>query len=458
MTKYLLIFLLMHSYSYAVENSTMELNVREATYVRPESGTGVGGKVSFYEFNMFRDGMYINLKNQKKIFDANIFIRPSFLGFSSKLLNMGFTLDPKTFLKKVQETKLINSKLSITEKFFNFSGNYFGVTASTFNFKLSKFRIFCTAHGELNPASSEGIVAGCMTSGVINGNREDGTTLVEINYSLPEEGKDVRSKLGVKEFTLKKDHIRTVLESIKGNMNHFQLQSDLFTINCQKDPTLLTLESEKILADCLNYFDGKITNLNLLNTESKSAFHFNIDSLRLREKSFSVDIPTYKFFGKEEPTTVIGLKGECMRDETTDLLDLVSIIESCLKKSTFFIHNVLGGEKGERDDFLAMFESDMSKEYDASGGEASSISKMKVTIENGETELNAKIKLMFLDRKIQVWGNSKYLADEGVLEILITKARLPFGIKSRPLLYYFIKMKMDDEDVYVKGNKLYIKM
>ena len=464
MFKYLIFLLLAGQLFAAVENGTVDLHIREAEYKRPPSGTGIGGTISFYEFNMLRDGMYLNVINQKKIFDSKIFIRPSFVGFSSNLLNMGFTLDPESILSKIQISKVQNSKLSITERFFNFTGQYFEISDDAFNFKLNKFRFFCTSAGEeykSNSTSPSGIIAGCLKYARLNSDREGESSPVEVNYSVPEEGKNIKSKFMVDTLLFEEDNIDAKIKGLKGSLNHYKISSDFTKVTCQKDPKLSEINPGKLVSDCIGNFDGKATNLNILNEESTSVYHFDIDLLSLREDLVKLDAPNFKYYGKNEPTALIGLKAECERDENTDLLDMVSIIEACLGRSEFSIHNIISDKKVVVNDSIDMLdgpEDSQIKEVVRGIKEEKSIKNIKVKVKAGNIFFDARTRLLFKDRKVQIYGKIDFQEEQNQFEIHVKKVRLPFGISARGFLYFFLKLYFSENQVYRKGNYIYVKI
>ena len=111
----LLSSLLLASQVYAENKLSVDLTIDNLKFQRPVKGVGKAGILVFKTANVNNNGIVLNLNNVNNFFDSQIFIRPTFLGFTTQFGNYGFTLEENSIFNAINLIELQNSKLILDD-------------------------------------------------------------------------------------------------------------------------------------------------------------------------------------------------------------------------------------------------------------------------------------------------------------------------------------------------------
>jgi len=99
MNKCLFLFLLLaSSVTQAAGKLSVDLDLAKVTYKKPlTEGVGPAGSMIFKTANLINNGIILNITNINNIFDSQLFVRPTFLGFTTQFGNLVLRLTQKVF-------------------------------------------------------------------------------------------------------------------------------------------------------------------------------------------------------------------------------------------------------------------------------------------------------------------------------------------------------------------------
>ena len=120
---------------------SIDLSIDKLNFQKPQKGVGKAGNLIFKSANVNNSGVVLNINNVNNYFDSEIFVRPTFLGFTTQFGNFGFPLEANSVINKLNKTELQNSKLIFDDNQLNLSGEYFSFFNIDSNVKLKKFRL-----------------------------------------------------------------------------------------------------------------------------------------------------------------------------------------------------------------------------------------------------------------------------------------------------------------------------
>lgn len=327
--KILLPFALLLSSSVLAKDpkDSIEISIKDLSFTMPKNGKGIAGDLNFSRVNMFRDGMVLALDNQKEIFNSKIFIRPTFIGFKSDYTSIGFKISKDAFAE-VNKTTLINSKITMNETYFNFSGERFHLNTKNSKLDLKGFRYYCDAHPELDSTSGEGIIAGCLKNSTFNSlNKNEDANADYIYQRSGDKESSIKVNTALKQLELKEDKILATLNSVVLNDGDFKLSTSSFTIDCNKDSSMIAFDSSKLTSDCVNSAEIKGPIITINNPEKKSNIKVDVTSFQFLEsemvsklKSSSVIFDSFHISSTEadiscgKPEDILEASGEDIAD------------------------------------------------------------------------------------------------------------------------------------------------
>ena len=245
-------------------------------------------------------------------------------------------------------------------------------------------------------------------------------------------------------------------------------------------------KAKNLVDDCLNGLN--ITEMGAISVKDnlKGTF-FKISPSKIR-----VD-ENLTFFAKEiciaDAKKVIAIKDirmKCGKDKKQVFTELPKTISSCLKKGHFVIHNVNSIEGGNpptcdlkssssgssgpirnksdlknilsKVKFFNPFSSS-KKGRKENRNEKKYLSGIGITIDNNKLVLGATLLLSKIETHITLEGRLDFKEKEKIMSLKLTKAELPFGIKSTKLTAWLIKSFVANEKVWVdKDEKIFMKL
>lgn len=407
------------SWVWANEGRYVEIKLDKFDYLRPldMSKGNEAGKLNFNYVDLSWDGMNLYLENKKldilgpdkktvengrKVFDADVLISPDYLRFKSDYLNLGFAISPQSTFHDISKLKVMDSVFEIYDDYFQFSGKKFYFSDGFSHLELFDFNAYCQGVDDLAMTTPEGIIAGCLSNVILNANQAGGLAGAKIRY---------QGKTGNASFTLEG---RLKVISIKnglinGDFDKGSLSFDQFDIataggeiNCLKDVSVITLEKEKLISDCLNSLKVQSKKIVVKNGAEGTRFFLNIKDMGVRNEDFSVDFPDLQVTNKEKSSTIYGLEIDCTKKKDTDLFDIKSVLQDC------FIDGRLSAKRITTTDELNLYD-----KYDAIIGGFDPIDAVKkvrskvkdLTIEVTDNNVHIKSRVKAVGMTtVEIWG------------------------------------------------------
>ncbi len=136
--------------SVAETKLSVDVTMDKLQFQKPPRGVGKAGVIVFKSANVNHSGTVLNINNVNNQFDAQIFVRPTFLGFKTQFGNYGFPLEANGALGALDSTELLNSKLVLDDHQLNLAGEFLSFTIVDSSVKLKTYRLYCQTLAELD--------------------------------------------------------------------------------------------------------------------------------------------------------------------------------------------------------------------------------------------------------------------------------------------------------------------
>ena len=422
---------------------SIDLTIDKLNFQKPVKGVGKAGNLIFKSANVNNNGIVLNINNVNNYFDSEIFVRPTFLGFTTQFGNYGFALEPDSIINKLNKTELLNSKLIVDDNQLNLSGEYFNFNNPESNVKLKTFRLYCQNIENLNAGSyvddpSIDMMTKCFNFLTLNGSYAPNNEVASLEY----EGSDKEQKLFVqaqiKSFDLRTDQINANLLSLKSvSNNSYFIDTSELNLNCAKDEDLKKLDFDKIKKACLNRLKIAPLKLNLIDKISKSAFNLDIKDISIKDKIAYLTLNTGSLSDTSSTTFINHVLLNCKKELETDLFDLSQVLRDCVSYSRISIAEVKSTKPDQKD---------------------SSIQNIALSSSNGALIASAEAKFLGMKARITIYGNLNYNETKKQLAITVTDTKLPLGINSVKLLMYFLKKNIISKDISIQDNTITIQL
>ncbi len=448
-------------------SNSIEIDIKDMKYKKPNRGVGFAGELKFTKVNMYRDGMVLALDNKGEIFNSQIFVRPTFIGFKSPYTSVGFAME-EGGLSDIDSGGLKNSRIVINDRYFSFSGEEFTYKDKTTDLLLKGFRYYCSSHDKYEAGSTEGIIAGCLTDSTLNAAKEGGVSGAKIIYNETGENADeIQFQGDVKQVKVASQRIHASLTKIDLKAGDMKIIAGGAEVNCGKDEENLEINTDKLLKDCINDVAVKVPKLNMSDEKEGTSFELDVDNLVIKEERLKFNSNMTTLTDEEGRTGLLNLNVDCHMHEEADIFDVQTIVGECLKSGSINISNIVDQEYKKkksrkrsfkrRRDFQDMFDKSMTKKLDAIDEDDASVRNIVINMQNHKIALEARVKVLFKFFTVRMEADIEHNKDAGELVLTMTKAKLPLGIKSKKLMLFFIKKFMVSETVQVHNKKIYIK-
>lgn len=448
MSKLLLLFLTLATTAAQAESKlAVELNLVKLSYQKPDQSGGVGkaGTMVFKTANLINNGIVLNISNINNLFDSQIFVRPTFLGFSTQFGNFGVTIEETSILNTIKSTELENSKFILDDNQLNFSGKSFTFADNDANVKLLNFRLYCQKPllmDDTGITASPEIVKSCLNFMTLNGTFEDSKELASLDYETynKENFKEkTQFQAKVKTFDFRTDQISGNLPSFKSITKNdsgiYSITTNGLSFVCGKNPALETLDSAKLIKTCLNKLNVEPFKATLEDTKEKTHFFLDFKKLGIKDRVLTTSINhiTLRDSAATSTTYLHDVNVKCRKETESDLLEVTNVLRDCISFGQVSIGEVFSESK-------------------VSNKEDSSNKNISITINGGAMTIQAEVKFLGMTKKVSLYG--KVSIDEKNKKIIasITDTKLPFGINSVKLVMYFLKKDLVSKDIQINNN------
>ncbi|MDO9183047.1 MAG: hypothetical protein Q7U04_11595 [Bacteriovorax sp.] len=444
MKRAFIIFLaLFSSISMAETKLSVDVSIDKLTFQKPSKGVGKAGVLVFKSANVNNNGIVLNINNVNNYFDSQIFVRPTFLGFTTQFGSYGFALESNSALNTINQTELKNSKLILDDNQLNLSGEFFSFINPDSNVKLKTFRLYCqsatAAENNANTTTpTSDMIASCFNFLTLNGNYAPNNEAAALEYEGIDKGEKTFLQAQVKSFDLRKTQLSANLISAKSvSNNSYFINATNVNLNCAKDEDLKSLDFNKLKKTCLNRLKIAPLKASIVDKVSKSNFNLDIKDITVKDKLAYFALNNGALSDSTSTTYINNLLINCKKEVDTDLLDVFQVLRDCISYSRISIAEVKSTKPDQKD---------------------SSIQNIALSSSNGAMLAQAEAKLLGLKARISIYGTLALNEANKQISITVTDTKLPLGLNSVKLLMYFLKKNLISKDISIINNVITIQL
>lgn len=427
--------------AFAESKLSVDLTIDKLQYQKPPKGVGRAGVLIFKSANVNNNGIVLNINNVNNLFDSQIFVRPTFLGFTTQFGNYGFSVLEDSVINAVNQTELINSKLVLDDNQLNISGEFLSFLNSDSSVKLKTFRLYCqsllpleTASAPMEGSPANDMIQNCFSFLTLNGNYAPNNETATLEYEGVDKttGDKTFVEASVRSFDLRKNQISANLKSARtvSNGTYF-INANNVTLNCAKDSDLKEMDVDKIKKTCLNEIKIAPLKASIVDKVAKSTFNLDVKDITVKDKIVYFALNSGALSDAVSTTQLLNMLLNCKKETDTDLLELPQVLSDCVSYARISIGEVKSSKPDEKD---------------------SSIKNIAVSSANGALIIQAEVKFVGIKARVSIYGNVALNADKTKLIITVTDTKLPLGINSVKLLMYFLKKNLISKDIAIQNN------
>lgn len=436
-------FLLMSSHlALAAEKLSVDLVVDELDFKKPIKGAGKAGNLIFKSANVNNNGIVININNVNNLFDSEIFLRPTFIGFTTQFGNYGVDLAAENIFSNVDAAKLKKAQLILDDSQLNISGEEAIYQDKSNKLKLEKFRLYCqnpiTTTGEPDPNNDT--MTSCLGYLTLNGSYNETNPFASVDYfsTNPETAETLSIKSRIKSLNLRKDSISLDLfETQTVSNDSYLMTMSALNVVCAKDPLLSEVNADKLMKDCLNDVSLKPMKATLLDKANKTQFNLDLDRLDIKNEMISTKVKSIKLSDPQSTTAISSLDLNCKKGLDSNLIEIFDVLVDCTDYAKISVLEIQSTKADE-------------------GGKGSSLKNIYMTSSNQVLGVTASIKLLGFNSTVKINGRVVADASKKELRITVTDTKLPLGLTSVKVLMYFLKKNLISKDIKYSGNNITI--
>jgi hypothetical protein len=434
---------------FAENKLSLDLTLDHLQFQKPLKGVGRAGLMNFKYANITNNGIVLNINNENSFFNSQIFLRPTFLGFTTQFGNYGLTIEDETMFNLVDSLELKNSKLILDDNQLNLAGEYFKFINPDMDLLLNNFRLYCQSPivmSEVTPSTTPPPAADmikiCSTYMTLNGtynavNNGPALLFYKGKDKLTGDKTDIQAK--VKNIDIRASQIFLNFNSIKTISNDsYIINANDLNIVCAKDPDATKMKQDKITKDCLNSIKIKPLKASLIDNKTKTNFNLDIKDITIKDKIVYLTMNSASLADPKSTTHLSGLILNCKKELDTDLMDVMSVIRDCVSYGRASISEV--------------------KSTKADEDKSSSVKKIAVSSTANIMSLQADIKLFGLTTRVSIHGNLNLNESKKQVILSVTDTRLPLGFTSVKVLMYFLKKNFISKDIAYVNNNIIISL
>lgn len=432
---------------FAETKFSVDVSIDKLTFQKPAKGIGKAGILNFKSANMINNGIVLNVNNVNNYFDSQIFVRPTFLGFTTQFGNFGFALEDVSVLNQINQTELQNAKLILDDYQLNLSGQFFSVTNKDSSVKLKNFLLYCQGNGvaplDVNQATespSTDIIKNCFSFMTLNGSYIPLNPSAQIEYEGVENNDKTFMQSEVRSFDLRKTLINADLVNAKIVSNDdFIINTTSVKLDCDKDEDLTELDFEKIKKTCTNRMKLSPLKATLVDKKQKTSFDLDINNILVKNKLLYFGITSGLLTGAESTTYLSNVLLNCRKEKDSDVFELNDVLGDCLTYGRLSIGTLTSDNKFD-------------------DKKPSSNKNLIINLDGGRMVLSTAIHFLGMNHKVAIYGGLVLDKSNKKLRVTVTDTKLPFGITSVKLLMYFLKKDLISKDIKIEKNVITISL
>lgn len=442
---FLVLSLVVSSNVMAQNNLSADVTVDDLQFKKPDQGVGAAGTLIFKSAKVNGGGMVVNLSNVNKIFDSQIFLRPTFLGFTTQFGDFGLTLEENNILTSVQTMQIHNSNLILDDNQMNLSGELFRFVNTDADMQLKNFRLYCqnTAlealeDGSVPPSS---MINNCLNYLTLNGTSAPGNVYSDLEYKGVDlkTGDKMNVQAKVKSFDIRKTSLAMNLTTPKSVSNDsYTINADNLNMTCAKDPKLTTFDINKMAKDCSNQLKVSPLKASIVDKVAKSNFNLDIKDINVKDKLANFTLNSGTLSDPASTTYLTNMALSCRKELDTNFLELNQVLKDCLSYSRISLAEV--------------------KSTKPDGGQASSVKKIVVSSNSNKMVIQADVNILGFMNRVSLTANATLNETKKQLVLNVTEANLPLGMTSVKMLMYFLKQNIISKGVTYENNNIIISL
>lgn len=432
---------------YAESKLSLDVNINSLKYQKPPKGVGHAGTLIFSSANVNNNGIVLNINNINNLFDSQIFVRPTFLGFTTQFGNYGLPLENESIINSVNSTELKNTKLVLDDNQLNIGGESLNFTNTGMSVSLGNFRLYCqNPNNSIVLAASDlpanDMMKNCFSFLTLNGSylpSNDSAKLELISIDSKTNDKTYIQSL-VHSFDLRKSQINANLGQTKIISNdNYLISTNEINLICAKDEDLKEIDVDKIKNSCLNDFKLASMKATLVDQKSKTKFNLDLQNLTIKAGQANIALNSIALSDLKSTTTINNLILNCKKSPEADVLNLMNILQDCIDYSRISLSEVKSSKPDEKNT-------------------SSSVKNIVINSTNSIFVIQAEVKFLGINTKVAIYGNLAIDNSKKQLILTVTDTKLPLGINSVKLLMYFLKKNLISKDININNNIITISL
>ena len=446
-------------------NTYIEVKLNELDIKKSGNTLDSIGSLDYDRAVISMDTISFNLQGQENGKSAaDVYYVNKQLKFDNGQMNALFDFSDNPFLDSVSALKLSVAETTMTPAYFNLNGNYFNMDYDGVDLHANNFFLFCTTNDpSQDMTSGDGIIRGCLTELNITPKLYESPVSFKMNYRF-EDAKVLSMKGDIGKLELQGGQFITLTSPlITMDYENYDIQAKRVDLNCSKDDSLYEFETDQILKKCENTVDLKVPTVLVKNSVEETKFYFDIDGLNVGNEKLNFSSDVFQFLELEKSVTVKDLLLKCRKLETSELLDIPSVVKECISSGTVTIDKLKTTEEG-RSKFPRYSQSDL-EDYEplkSISFKKSDLSDIVVSISNGTAKIKARAyKNILIKKNFDIDMTAKISFDEKSSQIIldVKDVVVPFGflkIKWVWLIEKIIKNIIVGGNVNYNNGKFYI--
>lgn len=446
----LLLALTSSSVAFAESKLAVDMNFTKVSYEKPAQGVGKAGTMVFKTASLVNNGIVFNINNINNLFDSQLFVRPTFLGFTTQFGNFGVTIEETSILNTVKKTEIENAKFILDDNQLNFAGKMFTFVDQESSAKLLNFRLYCQKAlklEETQPAATPDIVKSCLNFMTLNASVEDNKGVVDLEYETVNKA----NPKAVTKFAAKVKTLDVRPSSLAGSLpafksvstedgNTYSINASNLAFSCAKDPELEKIDSDKMIKTCLNRVQTQPFTAVLEDSKEKTAFDLNFSHIAVAEKVLTTKINSVslKDLVTGSTTNVSDVNLKCRKEKESDLLVVTDILRDCVSSGQVSIGKV----------------------YSVTAGKAADpTNNISMSVQGGAIVIQADVKVLGITGRVTINGKASIDEKNKIIYLTVISTKLPFiGISWNKLVMNQLKKDLVSKDISISENTITIKL
>lgn len=434
--------MVMSSSIFAQNKMNVDITIDKLSFVKPQMGVGKAGNLIFKNANINNNGIILNINNVNNFFDSQIFVRPTFMGFTTQFGNYGFEVEKDSILNAIDRTELKNTKLIMDDIQLNLGGESLSFLNKGMSVKLTDYRLYCQGEGNkklgVTEAPSTDMVKSCFNFLAFNGSYSQNNEYAFLVLESESKQSKIYLESRVKRFDLRKEVISADLLSVKTVSNDsYTITASEIKMDCAKDEIQGDLDIDKIKLTCLNRFKLAPMTAKLVDKDQKTQFNLDVKDITIKDQMAYIALNQAVLSNPDTITTLSNVLLNCKKERETDVLDINQVLRDCLDYSRISIDEVKNNKRT----------------LDKNG---SSIRNILVNAQNSNLVIQSIVKFLGFNAKVSIWAKAYLNENKKQLTLTVTDTKLPLGLTSVKLLMYFLKKDLISKEVTIQNNNIII--